>query len=291
MLWVFDLERLELLVRPLDLYAFGQNHIGAARQQLDVYLRGELVERHLLISDHLHVRNTHQRAEGRYIAPEHHRIHIRLVVGQHFGLFPLCDVRHAHFVQLDILDDLGNRDAIFIRPREFILYLIFALIAPAVWTGVSVHFRAAFGAVLDSSGLVVVHVLQQDVIAPCNSTDAAVLVAEIADVLGHHVVYSGGIKPSCVRLFLAFGGYIHAVLLLDIVLSLGELDEKVVHFGYLIDARLRDELLGMQQGDTERPSGGVRPLLVVPLDQKQVPAVHRRCPLVLIVNALKGEPV
>ena len=203
----------------------------------------------------------------------------------------LCNGRIAQLVKLHILYDLGHRDAVLVRPREVLYRLVLAALAPAVWTGIALHIRAALAARLNAPRLIVLHVLQQYVIAPRHAPNAAVSVAEVSDILRHQIIYHALLKSACVRLLLVLGGYVLAVLLLDVLLALRELNKEVIHIRDIVNARLRNKLFRMQQCNTQRAARRVRPLGVVPLDKEQVSAVCRCGSLVLIVQPLKRKPV
>ena len=158
----------------------------------------------------------------------------------------LCNGWVAHLIKADILNHLGHRDAVLVRPCKFLDGFLFTALTAAVRAGIALHIRAALAARLNAPRLIVLHVLQQYVIAPRHAPNAAVSVAEVSDILRHQIIYHALLKSACVRLLLVLGGYVLAVLLLDVLLALRELNKEVIHIRDIVHARLWDKLLGMQ---------------------------------------------
>ena len=190
-----------------------------------------------------------------------------------------------------MFNHLCHRNTILIRPRKVLDGFLFAVLTAAVRAGIALHIRAALAASFNAPRLIVLHVLQQYVIAPRHAPNAAVSVPEVSDVLRHQIIYHALLKASCVRLFLILSGYVLSVLLFDVLFRLGKLDEEVIHLRDVVNARLRDKLLGMQQRNTQRAACRVRPLGVVPFHKEQIAAVCRCGSLVLIVQPLKRQTI
>ena len=120
------------------------------------------------------------------------------------------------------------------------------------------------------------------------------LVPRVADVLRHHV--GGGLRvilrAANLRLLLAFVPHVHAVLVPDILLRLRDFQDDIIHrFDGVIYTVLRDELLRMDGGHTDRPVPSIRLFRVVPLDEEEAAALNRHGALRHVVHFLEVQAV
>ena len=153
------------------------------------------------------------------------------------------------------------------------------------------------GAALDAPAelprLVVVQVFQLRIVHPAVKADAALVVAVIGDVLRDQIIRRGRVARALdVRLALRLVCHTHAVFPADVLLRLRNFEDDIVHVLHAcVDTVLRHDLLRVQRGHSQLSDREVRPLCVVPLDQKRSAALDGHRAFHHVVQLFKRHPV
>ena len=235
-----------------------KRNIAAAFEQLLFNLRTKLLDRVLLIFNHINVAHAQEAAEHPHIATQHNGYFFRLII-RNFGRH--VRARHgdsyAFFINLrgsiwvhhkfifsggaccngfaakngDILSQFLHIQRAFHKFFATALAHVAGLRPPA--------FRAHFTAPL----LAVIKIFQRYVSAPAVHTNAALIVAIICDILRDNTTYRTLILPSGFKIVLGLVFDFNAVPAFQVLLWLAHKDKNVLHFFNVVHTWLRDHLL------------------------------------------------
>ena len=255
---VFQPHDFQLFVAGFNLNALRKRNIAAAFEQLLFNLRAKLLDRVLLIFNHINVAHAQEAAEHPHIAAENNGNFFRLVVRDLRGhVWAGHGNSHAFLVHLRgsvrvhhkfVFTRGACRNSFTAKNGDVLGQLLhiqwaFHKLFAAALAHIAGLRAAAFRAHFTAPFLAVVQIFQSYVSAPAVQANTAFIVTIIRDILSNNATYRARILPSGRHIILCFILDFNAVPPFKVAFRLAYKNENVLHLVDVVHAGLRNNLL------------------------------------------------